>query len=198
LGRIRDYDWLVFTSGNGVDGLVRRLFEQGKDARALGGVKIAALGSGTAERLGHYHLTADLSPSRVDLPSLAAELMGQAPGGGFLLAHAEGDRPALAEDLEDQGAAVDQIAVYGTVEIDEPIQDVSDALAAGEIGWVTVTSSPTARSLARLYGSDLGSAKIASISPLTSATLRELGYPPTEEASPHTVDGLVEALLEDR
>jgi uroporphyrinogen III methyltransferase/synthase len=198
LGRITDYDWLVFTSGNGVDGLVQRLFEQGKDARALGTVRIAALGSGTAERLNHYHLTADLSPSRVDLPSLASKLVEQAPGGGFLLAHAEGDRPGLAEDLEDQGAAVDQIAVYATVEIEEPMQDVSDALAAGEIGWVTVTSSPTARSLARLYGSDLGSAKIASISPLTSATLRDLEHPPTVEASPHTVDGLVEALLEDR
>lgn len=195
LDRINDYDWLVFTSANGVEGLVQRLFHQGKDARALGRVKLAALGSGTAERLSHYHLRAEASPAKVDLPTLASTLVTEAPGGAFLLAHAQGDRPALAEDLEDHGAAVDQIAVYATVEMEEPNQDVSDALRAGEIDWVTVTSSPTARSLVRLYGDSLRSAKIVSISPLTSSTLRELGYEPSHEAVPHTVDGLVETLM---
>jgi uroporphyrinogen III methyltransferase/synthase len=188
---------LVFTSGNGVDGLLNRMFERGGDLRSLGRVRLAALGKGTAERLKHYHLAADLVPERVDPSALAGELMAHAPGGAFLLARAAGDRPLLAEELEEVGAAVDQIPVYQTVEIKEPNQDVSDALKAGEVEWITVTSSPTARSLVQLYGEALKSGKIVSISPLTSATLREMGYGPAMEASPHTVDGMIDALLKD-
>jgi len=110
-------------------------------------------------------------------------------------ARAAGDRPVLAEELEEAGAGVDQIPVYRTVDFEEPNQDVSDALKAGEITWITVTSSPTARSLVQLYGDLLKSAKMVSISPLTSATLRGLGYPPTFEATPHTVDGMVGTIL---
>ena len=91
---------------------------------------------------------------------------------------------------------MDQIPVYQTVDIEEPNQDVADALRAGEITWVTVTSSPTARSLVQLYGDLLQSAKIVSISPLTSATLKELGHEPAYEATPHTVDGMLDILLE--
>lgn len=195
LEQIGEYDWLVFTSGNGVDGLLNRIFDTGGDVRKLGRIRIAALGKGTAERLKHYHLNADLTPDRADAAEVAETLIKDAPGGAFLLARAAGDRPALAEELEEAGAGVDQIPVYRTVEFEEPNQDVSDSLKAGEITWITVTSSPTARSLVQLYGDLLKSAKIVSISPLTSATLKTLGYPATFEATPHTVDGMVETLL---
>jgi uroporphyrinogen III methyltransferase/synthase len=195
LERIDEYDWLVFTSGNGVDGLLSRIFETGGDLRKLGRVRIAALGQGTAERLKHYHLNPDLNPERADPAEVAKTLTRDAPGGAFLLARAAGDRPVLAEELEEAGAGVDQIPVYQTVEFEEPNLDVADALRAGEVTWITVTSSPTARSLVQLYGDLLKSAKIVSISPLTSATLKELGYEPTFEASPHTVDGLLDTLL---
>jgi len=198
LDNLSDYEWVVFTSGNGVDGFLNRIFARGKDARSMGGVRLAALGKGTAERLAHYHLKADLAPEKVDAPSLAKTLVEESAGGAVLLARATGDRPVLADELEEVGAAVDQIPVYRTVDVDEPNQDVADALKAGEVKWVTVTSSPTARSLVRLYGQLLKTAKIVSISPLTSATLRELGYDPEMEAVPHTVDGMVEALLEAR
>ncbi len=195
LDRTDEYDWLVFTSANGVDGLMNRIFAQGGDARALAQLRIAALGKGTAERLGHFHLRADLVPARVDASALAGTLMESSSRGAVLLARATGDRPVLAEELEEVGAAVDQIPVYRTVDVDEPNQDVADALKAGEIEWVTVTSGPTARSLVRLYGELLKTARIVSISPLTSAALRELGYDPHVEAVPHTVDGLVESLV---
>ncbi len=198
LDRIEEYDWLVFTSGNGVDGLLNRVFERGKDIRSLGRVGIAALGKGTAERLSQYHLQADLIPDRVEPAALAATLVEKAPGGAFLLARASGDRPVLADELEEIGAAVDQIPVYRTVEIEEPNPDVADALEAGEVDWITVTSSPTARSLVNLYGELLLSAKIVSISPLTSATLKKLGYDPALEAVPHTVDGLLDGILKAR
>jgi uroporphyrinogen III methyltransferase/synthase len=195
LDRLSEYDWIVFTSGNGVDGLLNRIFSLGRDTRTLGQVRLAALGKGTAERLGHFHLKADLAPERVDASALAQTLLDQGSGGAVLLARATGDQPVLAEELEEVGAAVDQVPVYRTVDVDEPNQDVADALKAGEVDWVTVTSSPTARALVRLYGQMLKTAKIVSISPLTSATLRELGYDPAVEAVPHTVDGLVDALV---
>ena len=198
LDQVNEYDWLVFTSGNGVDGLLGRVFDRGGDVRALGRVRIAALGKGTAERLGHYHLKADLTPPRADAAQVAESLIQDAPGGAFLLARASGDRPVLAEELEELGAGVDQIPVYRTVEIEAPNEDVADALRAGEVTWITVTSSPTARSLAQLYGELLKSARIVSISPLTSATLKELGYAPTLEAIPHTVDGMIETVLRAR
>jgi len=195
LDQVAEYDWLVFTSGNGVDGLLTRIFERGGDIRSLAQVKIAALGKGTAERLSQFHIQADLIPDRVEPSALAARLMDGAPGGAFLLPRASGDRPVLAEELEEIGAAVDQVPVYSTVEIEEPNPDVADALEAGEVDWVTVTSSPTARSLVKLYGELLRSARIASISPLTSATLTKLGHDPDLEAVPHTLDGLLEGIL---
>ncbi|MBT8398419.1 MAG: uroporphyrinogen-III C-methyltransferase [Gemmatimonadetes bacterium] len=196
LEKVGEYDWIVFTSGNGVDGFMNRILHSGRDARALGGARIAALGKGTAERLRNYHLFPDLAPDKVDPSALAQDLMDSARDGAFLMARAAGDRPVLAEELEELGAGVDQVPVYRTVDVDEPNQDVADALKAGEIHWITVTSSPTARSLVRLYGEALRSAKIVSISPLTTATLKELGYDPVFEARPHTVDGMVSALVE--
>lgn len=198
LDRLDGYDWLIFTSGSGVDGLMNRVFSRGKDLRCLAPVRFATLGKGTAERLRAYHLEPDLAPEKVDAGALAQALTQGQNGGAFLLARATGDRPILAEELEELGAGVDQIPVYRTVDIDEPNQDVADALKAGEVHWITVTSSPTARSLVRLYGDLLKTAKIVSISPLTSATLRELGYPAAQEATPHTVDGMVETLLSSR
>ncbi|MGD2122798.1 MAG: uroporphyrinogen-III C-methyltransferase [Gemmatimonadota bacterium] len=195
LDQLQEYDWVVFTSGSGVSGFMGRILARGRDSRDLGGVRLAALGKGTAERLRDFHLIPDLTPEKVDPAALAKSLLEKAPGGAFLLARATGDRPVLAEELEDLGAGVDQVPVYRTVDVDEPNRDVADALKAGEIKWITVTSSPTARSLVRLYGELLRTAKIVSISPLTSATLRELGFAPAVEASPHTVDGMVETLL---
>ncbi len=155
---------------------------------------MAALGKGTAERLRSYHVNPDLVPEKVNASALARNLVENAPGGAFLFARASGDHPVLAEELEELGAGVDQIPVYRTVEVEEPNQDVEDALKACEVDWITVTSSPTARSLVRLYGEHLRGAKIVSISPLTTATLKELGFEAAVEATPHTVDGMVSSV----
>jgi len=103
----------------------------------------------------------------------------------------------LGTALESAGAEVDEIIVYGSVDINEPNPEVGMALSCGEIHWITVTSGTTARSLVRLYGDALRSARFASISPLTSAALREMGHEPAAEASPHTTIALVDAILRD-
>ncbi len=195
LDRLAQYDWLVFSSGNGVDYLVRRLFDRGGDVRPLGQVKLAALGASTAESLTRYHIEADKVPEKFIAESLARTLVDESERRRFLLARSVRDRPVLAEALERLGANVDQIAVYDSVDVQDPSPDVTTALTCDEIDWVTITSAHTARSLVQLYGEALRRARLASLSPMTSAALHELGYAPAAEASPHTTAGLVDAIL---
>jgi uroporphyrinogen-III synthase len=87
------------------------------------------------------------------------------------------------------------VVAYESVDVKDPDPEVAEVLAKGEIDWIVVTSSATARALHDLYGEELRSARLASISPLTSGDLREIGLEPTVEASPATVDGVVDAIL---
>ena len=118
-----------------------------------------------------------------------------APGNRFLLARADRGRQVLPERLAAAGAAVDQIVVYSTVEATHADAEVLAALEEGRIDWVTVTSSAIARSLAALFGRGLGRSRLASISPVTSAVLRGLGYQPSAEAAEYTMAGLVAAIV---
>jgi uroporphyrinogen III methyltransferase/synthase len=193
-----EVDWLVFSSANGVDFLMRRLLTQGGDVRRLGGVKLGAIGPGTAERLAHYSLRADLVPETFTAEALADALSPSANGQRFLLARASRGRDILAERLRAAGAEVTQVVVYASVGVDEADPHTSEALAEGEIDWITVASSETAKSLDRLYGASLRKSRLASISPLTSAALRDLGYEPAVEASAHTMRGIADAILESQ
>lgn len=197
LENLEQYDWLVFSSGNGVDYLFRRLFDRGGDMRRLGNVKLAAIGPSTADRLVNYHVQADVVPEQYNADGLAESLKGDAQGKRFLLLRASRGRELLAEELKAAGAEVDQVVVYSSLDVEDPNEDVTETMAAGKIDWVTVGSSSTARSLVRLYGDDLRNVRLVSISPLTSGALRDLGHEPAAEASPYTTDGLVNAILGD-
>jgi uroporphyrinogen III methyltransferase/synthase len=194
LGRLSEYDWLVFSSANGVRALFDRLLET-RDLRALGNIKLAAIGPGTADELARYHLRADLVPDEFRAESLAAALKGQsAAPSRFLLARASRGREVLADELSGAGCEVDQVVVYESRDVTEPDAEAARLLAEGRIDWVTVTSSAIARSLANLFGESLGKSKLASISPVTTATLSELGYTVAAEARSYTIAGLVEAI----
>jgi uroporphyrinogen III methyltransferase/synthase len=196
LRQLDRYDWLVFASPNAVDRLMQRLLDHGGDARRLAGVKLAALGAGTADRLAHYHLKTDAVPECYHPALVARALVQGQTRPRFLLARAHGDRPSLAGALEAAGGRVEQVEIYATEEVDAPDPDVARALAEGEVNWIAVTSAATARALVRLHGQSLESARIATISPLTSAALRDLGREPDAEAMPATVDGLVQAITD--
>lgn len=196
LDRLGEFDWLVFSSANGVDFLMRRLLARGGDARNLSNIKLGAIGSGTSERLAGYHLLADLVPDTHTAEALAEALSARAAGRRFLLAKAGRGRSVLADRLRAEEAEVTEIVVYCSVDVEKPDPDVSEALSTGDIDWITVASSATAKSLDRLYGRSLGSARLASISPLTSAALRTLGYEPAVEASVHTMQGIADAMVE--
>jgi uroporphyrinogen III methyltransferase/synthase len=196
LARLREFDWLVFSSVNGVQFLLDRLLAMGRDVRELAGLKLAAIGPGTAEELTKYHLRVDGQPAEVYRAEALAELLAKdARGKKFLLARASRGREVLAETLRAAGAVVEQIVVYRSTDVAQPNTEIAGALKAGHIDWTTVTSSAIARSLAKLFGDDLRKTKIASISPVTSATLQELGFFAAAEAKQYTMAGVVETIL---
>ncbi len=194
LDHLESFDWVVFSSANGVRQFLDRLGRTA-DLRRLGRVRIAAIGPGTADELARYRLRADRIPSQYRAESLAESLAGEAQGQRFLLIRASRGREVLAERLSAAGAQVEQVVVYTNTDVPEADPQVAAALASGQIDWVTVTSSTIARSLVRLLGERLRGAKLVSISPLTSDVLRGLGHPPAAEAIEYTTDGVVEAIL---
>lgn len=193
--RLDRYDWVVFSSVNGVDYLLERLEFLGSDLRRLAGAKLAAIGPATAERLRQYRLHVALTPPQYRAESLADALAGEAAGKRFLLARASRGRELLAVSLTEAGAEVDQIVVYTSRDIQSPEPGVAETLQAGGFDWVTVTSSAIARALHGMFGPILARTRLASISPITSQTLREMGHEPAVEAGEYTTGGLLDAIL---
>ena len=194
LARLRSFDWLVFASSNGVQHFFERLWSRKQDLRAIGAAKIAAIGSGTAAELEKLSLRADLIPEEFRAESLAESLKSLAKGKRFLLLRASRGREVLADKLTAAGGIVEQVVVYESRDISQPRSEILSALQSGKIDWITVTSSAIAKSLQAMFGDELRKAKLASISPITSGTLRELGYEPAAEAAEYTMAGLVTAI----
>ncbi len=192
---LESFDWLVFSSANGVHYFLDRLLQQ-RDLRALHSAKLAAIGPATCTALNEYHLNADLQPECYRAEALAEALSATAAGSRFLLIRASRGREVLAEQLRAAGGEVEQVVVYRSSDVTAADESVSVALQEGRIDWITVTSSAIARSLCGMFGEDLKRAKLASISPLTSAILRESGVEPTVEAESYTTDGVVTAILD--
>jgi uroporphyrinogen III methyltransferase/synthase len=195
LSQLEQYNWVVFSSANGVHAFFQRLVTPSRDIRALRSVKLAVIGPATRDALSQYQLQADCIPGRFQAEDLAAALGQQAAGKRVLLVRASRGREVLAEQLEASGADVRQVVFYESVDVGQADAEVADAMGAGTIHWTTVTSSAIARSLQQLFGNDLQQTRLVSISPITSATLRELGYEPAAEAVEATMDGVLNAIL---
>lgn len=195
LQRLPSFDMIVFSSANGVHAFMKRLRSLGWDARRLANAKLATIGPRTAEALRTYQLVADFQPSTYRAEALGDLLSEETRGQHCLLVQASRGRDVLAPTLREHGAEVEQIVAYLNEDVTELDDDVKELLEAGEIDWITMTSSAIARSCCQLLGEQLRSIKIASISPLTSQTLRELGFEPTVEAVDYTTEGIVAAIL---
>ena len=195
LARLGDFDWVVFSSGNGVEYFLQRLEATGRDMRALGNVRLAAIGPATAAALQRYHLRADVQPAEYRAEALAAELVRQPPGSRFLLVRASRGREVLAQQLTQQGHQVTSVVVYVSRDAMQPAKEIAAELKAGKIDWITVTSSAIARSLVRLCRDDLKQARLAAISPLTASTLADEGFPPQAIARQYTTAGIIDAIL---
>jgi uroporphyrinogen III methyltransferase/synthase len=148
-----------------------------------------------------YHLEPDLVPPEYRSESLATVLAQRAAGKRLLLARADRGRELLREELA-AVADVEQVAVYSQVDCVEPDPAILEQLRQGKIDYITLTSSNIARALVRALDAPAlapikaGVTKLVSISPVTSATVRDIGLPVAAEAVEFTVAGLVEALLE--
>lgn len=204
LWQVRQFDWVVFTSPTGVQAVADRMDQLKVDARHFAGVRIAAVGQATADALrAQLGLRPDLVPTQFVAESLAADLIAQqgVDGKKFLLLRADIARPALPRILMENGAIVTELTVYHTVVADALPAHVLAGLRDRTIDYVTFTSSSTARNLVQLLGPErdlLQHVRIASIGPITSDTLRDLGLPPHVEAKRSDIDGLVEALVADQ
>jgi uroporphyrinogen III methyltransferase/synthase len=201
LADLRRYDWLVFTSSNGVHALMRRLLDTGRDLRALGSIKLAVIGPSTAEAVRSYRLVPDFIPPVFCSESLAAGLRERAAGRRILLARADRGRDVLRQELA-AVATVDQVAVYSQVDSVEADPATLDALRRGDIQYVTLTSSNIARSFFRVVDEPIrerirsGAVKLVTISWITSDYVRMQGWPVAAEAKEATTEGVVAALVE--
>ena len=196
---IRDigaYEWLVFTSVNGVDRFTERLEACGRDLRDLPR-RICAIGPATANRVRGLRLRVDLVPDEFVAESLAEAFRKIGLSASrVLIPRAEEARELLPRQLTELGAEVDVVPVYRTVLPEGAREAVAAAWRAGKHpDWVTVTSSSTVRNLARMIPVEqLRRSKIASIGPVTSATAREIGLQVAAQASQYTAEGLVRAM----
>jgi uroporphyrinogen III methyltransferase / synthase len=202
IGRLSEYDWLVFTSGNGVRFFLERMFHQGLDLRALGPMKLAAIGPGTAQVLAAYHLRTDLVPPSFRSESLAESLARQAAGRKILLARADRGRSLLKDELS-KLATVDQVPVYQNADAETLPAEVLQRIDSGTVNWITLTSSAIAMRLysllpepARAQVGQGRKVRLASLSPVTSETVARLGWSVDVEAAVSTWEGLVQAIVE--
>ena len=199
------FDWIIFTSANGVRFTRQRLFELGLDVRAFGNAKLAAMGSETANAISELlGLRVDLVPQRFVAEALAEELIATdgAAGKRFLLLRADIARPLLKERLREAGAELLlDIPIYETRPANDFPPQILDAIHNGKVDWITFTSSSTVRNFLTAVpdwvdGQNLGKIKLASIGPITSSTLETHGIKKTVEAKKFTIDGLIRAVLD--
>jgi len=200
LKRMSEFDWLIFTSANGVASLLGRLWETGGDARRLGAAKIACIGPATAERLQRFHLRADLVPDTYRAEALADELQPHVAGRRVLWARASRGRDVLPEALTAAGAEVEQLIVYRNIDVDAFSADVLQRFEQGDVDWIGLSSPSIARSLKRLLTDSVlsengGSVKLAAISPVTATAAKDAGLTVSTEAETYTWDGIFEAII---
>lgn len=198
---LSSYQWLVFTSTNGVDYFFERLHHAKKDSRMLAGIKVAAIGTQTAEQLRKFGICADIVPLEFRAEGIVDSLSPLIePGMKVLIPRALIARDVLPVKLSAIGAVINVVPAYRTVTADTDGTALAEKLSAGEIELITFTSSSTVTNLLELLGSQgaklIGKCKVACIGPITAATCVEHGIRPDIIADEYTIRGLVKAISE--
>ncbi len=199
LAKIAEYDWVIFTSGSGVTIFFDVLESLGKDARVFSSAKIAAIGSETAAKLGKFAIKPDFVPTVFTGEELAKQLIGYTnlQGKKILLLRSQLASNELYQLLVTAGAQVDDVPVYTTVMVKNECSRLMGRIATGEVNWLTFTSPSTVNGFFEQVPADLinsGDVKVASIGPVTSEQLKNLGVRVDVQAAVHTVDGLLIAI----
>ncbi|MCK5114930.1 MAG: uroporphyrinogen-III C-methyltransferase, partial [Phycisphaerae bacterium] len=199
--RGQPYDWVVFTSPNGVSEFVSQLTRHSCDARILGRSMIAAVGKATDDELRKVFLSADLVPAEFTTRQLGNELtrFANLDGKRVLLVRSDIATPELPEILTAANAIITELPIYRTTLPETLPPAAVGALQNATADWITFTSSSTVDNFVQLTG-DLelqhaANLKFAVIGPVTAQTLQRYNLKPTAKANPYTIDALVEAIL---
>ena len=201
VSNLQDFDWVVFTSANAVEAFFETLHQTGLDSRALGSNSICAIGPVTAERLASHGIHADVQPAKFLGSEIASAIdsAGGLDGKKVLCPRADIAPRDLVDDLEARGAVVQQVVAYRTEPDCSHADQVADLLGDNCLSWITFTSSSTVKNFFGAISPEQvrdSSVRLASIGPVTSATLKEFAMTPDVEAKEHTVNGLVSAILD--
>jgi uroporphyrinogen III methyltransferase/synthase len=201
---LNSYDWLVFTSPNGVAAFFDLFFKRFHDLRDIGGARIAAIGPATAAKLKELHLQVDLMPDEAIGSKIAAafEKYETIENLKMCLLRAEVANPDLPKALEELGAIVDDVAVYKTAPETEDLNGATAKLAKGGANWITFTSASTVERFHARFDlpkllKQFPRVKLLSIGPETSKAIRALGLEPALEAKEHTIEGMVQTLTRE-
>jgi uroporphyrinogen III methyltransferase/synthase len=199
---LNSYDWLVFTSANGVTAFFDIFFRRFQDLRDIGGARIAAVGPATAAKLRELHLQVDLTPEEFTGRKIAEAFKKyqDIENVKMCLLRAEVANRDLPDALQELGAIVDDIAIYKTVPETEDHGGACERLLTDGADWVTFTSSSTVEHFHARFDlpklvKKFPKLKLASIGPETSKTILALGLKPAVEAKDHTTEGLIASLL---
>ncbi len=198
LDGLGEYDWLVFTSPNGVTAFFREFFRKYDDIRSLGALRIASVGAATSEKLREFHVAVDLQPDEFTTEALLATFQREVSceNARFLLPRADLADQRLARGLEELGGIVDDIDAYQTVPDTEDRTGHRARLLADGADIITFTSSSTVANFCKLVDAKSLTAQCISIGPQTSLAARQHGLVVAREANPHTIPGLVEAIVQ--
>ncbi len=201
LERLQSYQWLIFTSINGVKFFFERLYRLGKDVRELKGIKICAIGPKTAEKLNEYGLVLDFVPSEYRAEAIIEGLGREnIRGKKVLLPRAAVARQILPEKLRELGAEVDVVEAYRTILPDQIDPEVKEAIESGKLDCITFTSSSTVKNFAAFFSSRSieklnRDVLIACIGPITADTAKELGFKVDIVPGEYTLNALTEAIV---
>lgn len=200
VARLADYQWLVFTSVNGVESFFESVFAAGKDVRAIGHMQIAGIGPSVQRALKRYSVSADVVPETYRAESLAELLAPKTQGQQVLWPRANRARKVLPETLTAAGATVTELEVYRNTDVEELPDDVVQQIKNSDMHWIGLSSPSIARQMSKLLRShqidlDKLSTRFATISPVTSAAAVESGLAVAAEATTHTWDGIVDAII---
>ncbi len=202
LKKLHEYRWLVFTSENGVKAFFDRMRAERADIRTLSGVKLAAVGEATAEELNRLGLNVDYMPEKYTTKELLKGFP-EAAGvhGKILLARGDIADRELSEGLKAKGYDVEDLTVYRTVAGNTHKESILGLIEEGGIDFITFTSSSTVKNFVSILGEDninkLSGIKAACIGPVTAKTAEECGISVAAVADTHTIEGLVEKLIEE-
>lgn len=202
LRNLSQYDWLILTSVNGVDALWERLRKLHLGGKPMRHLKIAAIGPATRQAIEQHGVKVSVVPKEYVAESVVASLRRTVKGKRVLLARAKVARDVIPRELRKLGARVDVVEAYETVVPPPSRRRLRAALASQNRrpDWITFTSSSTVRNFMALvsHKRHLKGVRLASIGPVTSSTLRELGLPVDVEAAEYTIPGVIKAISSGR